>query len=855
MLVSAVQHLFYMALEVRLTLLEENILQSCMPFVKASPTYLIRSLLLSLLLLLAASPAIAQVDLSQTDFSTMRVDDLSDEQIIDFWAAAQARGLSMSDLEAMALSRGLSYSEVLKLRMRLRELEAEQRAGSLAQRSARTGEDDDFEDGYDPDDPFFVLLESRRAFMTRSDSTLQDSSRADSTGADAEDGRKKIFGEDLFRSEDLTFAPTLNIPTPENYQVGPGDELIIDVWGANKMTYEVEVSREGNIVLENLGPIYINGLSIEEAERRIVSRLSQLYAGLSIEETSQGGTYADVSLGRVRSIRVHIIGEVMRPATYTLPSLATVINALYVSGGPNENGTYRRIQIIRGGGVHAEFDVYDFLVYGEQTGNIRLLDQDVVKVDPYLARVETEGELKRTMFFELKPGETLADLLRFAGSFTGEAYTELIHVHRTTGTERRLVDVAPNEFASVELKNGDQIFVDEVLDRFENRVFIRGAVYRQGEYELGGAQTVYGLIQKAQGLKGDALLSRAQIYRTREDMTTELIPFDLARVIQDPASSDILLRKDDVVVIPSMYELREDYFVEIDGSVQDPGRYPYMEAMTLEDLILMAQGLRSEASLLRVEVARRRTDAEVLGSDATIAETFQFAVDPQFGLQDNGAEFVLQPFDQVFIRRSPGYVEQINVYVAGEVLYPGTYAIETKEDRVSDLIRRAGGLTPEAYPRGASLVRKNPEPGAIGINLESILAEPGSMDDLLILNGDSIYIPPRLQTVRVSGAVFQPTLVRYVPGLTLKDYISRAGGTTNVADYKRAYVIYPNGSADRLRDRFLFFDHYPRIEPGAEIVVPTRPEGMRMSAQERILIASSIVSLAAVIATTISQFR
>lgn len=828
-----------------------------------------------LLVLLWIPPVSAQVALDDLDFSRTRVDDLTDAQILKLLERAQEEGFTLSEIERMALARGMKPSEVIKLRQRLRTAQSRQRESgpTRRRRGAADARDED-----EPEDPLDILLQSRRSNRGRDRSQARPQTRpqtrprdrrdafaeADTTGlfADSlyderallfeEEDELRIFGSDLFQSEMLTFEPSLNIPTPADYQLGPGDELVIDIWGAAEMTYTVPVTREGTVRIENLGPIQVSGLPVEAARERILGRLAQLYAGLNASGTSESNVFADVTLGKIRSIKVHIIGEVTYPGSYTLPAVANVFNALYVCSGPSETGTYRRIQVLRGGAVVAELDVYDFLVYGRQDGNIRLRDQDIIKVDPYLARVTITGEVKRPGLFEVRQDETLADLVRFAGSFNGQAYTRRLKVYRNTATERRILDVNATEFDRFPLADGDEVFVDPILERFANRVEIQGAVFREGDYELDDAPTVYALIQRAEGLRGDAFVSRGQIYRTRDDFTLEMISFDLAQLMADPERYDVALRKDDSVVIPSIFDLQEQRTLTIEGSVQQEGAFPYMDSMTLKDLIVLAGGFKEEASLLRVEVARRRTDNTATDASGKIADIFYFDVDRDLTLGPEGDQFVLEPFDQVFVRRSPGYIEQRIVKLTGEVLYPGAYSIASKEDRISDLIRRAGGLTPEAYPQGARLIRTRDQTGPVGINLDRIMTEPLSNYDLLVEDGDSIHVPLRLETVKVSGAVYFPVNVRYIDGLDLMDYVGRAGGATDQADLKKAYVVYANGSVDRI-NKGLFLTHYPRMEPGAEIVVPVKPEEQKMSAQERTLIWSSIVSVAAVVSTTIFQ--
>lgn len=835
------------------------------------------AILLSLLACCFVGNVAAQeTDLSRLDFSKIRVDEITDAQLVQILQRAEREGLTTKELERVALARGMQPSEVVKFRGRINDLKSKMASGDYErERSSDSSRRDrrrlDEEDA-DDDDPFDVLTEERRRRASDEESERQsrddrrrrtaedDAFYADSTDyltdldsipAAKEPKRPPIFGEHLFKSESLTFEPSLDIPTPENYQLGAGDELVIDVWGSAEMTYTLPVRRDGTVRVESLGPIHVNGLTLEEAEQRVLGRLSQLYAGLNASGPSESNVYADVSLGKIRTIKVHIVGEVTHPGSYTLPALANVLNALYVCSGPSENGTYRRIQVIRGGGVITHFDVYDFLVDGRLENNINLRDQDIIKVDPYVARVEIRGEIKRPALFEIVQGETMGDLLTFAGAFTGEAYTRRLKVYRSTETEKRIVGVALQEFSTFPLHGGDEVVVEPVLKRFENRVEIRGAVYRVGEYQLEDAPTVYQLIERSEGLRGDAFLSRGHIYRTRDDLSLEVISFDLARLMASPREHDVTLKKDDAVIIPSIFDLKQERHVEVEGSVQKQGAFPFMEQMSLRDLIVMAGGLKEEASLQRVEIARRRTGGgEEISSK--IADIFYFDIERDLSLTSEAENFVLEPFDEVFVRRSPNYIEQRDVEITGEVLFPGTYTIQSKDDRVSTLIQRAGDLTPEAYPAGARLIRSHNETGPVGINLDRILQSPGSEYDLLVEDGDSIHVPLRLETVKISGAVHYPVSVRYSRGLSFQDYINSAGGPTDQADLKKAYIVSAAGSVDRLNDRWIL-NRSPKIEPGAEIVVPTKPDEEKMTIQERTLVLSSIVSLAAVVSTTIFQ--
>ncbi|MCA1746110.1 MAG: SLBB domain-containing protein, partial [Bacteroidales bacterium] len=664
-----------------------------------------------------------------------------------------------------------------------------------------------------------------------------------------------------------------NIPTPPDYQIGPGDQLIVDVWGASQQNYQLPVSPEGSVYIENLGPIQVAGLTMEKASERILGRLKSIYSGLSGPGRN---TYAEVTLGNIRTISVHILGEVNLPGTFTLSSFATVFNALYASGGPSINGSFREIELFRNNERIATMDVYDFLINGKQDGNIRLQDQDIIKVNPYQTRVDIAGEIKRPGLYELLKEESLDQLIDYTGGFTDKAYKKRLTVYRKTDTEMKLIDLKKEEAATFSLQNGDSIPVSKILNRFENRVTINGAVYRPGEYALNNDLTLRELIGKAEGLRDDAFLPRALIYRTQEDFTLEIIPVNLRTMLENPESS-VRLHKDDVVSISSIFDLREEYFIELSGEVNSPGVFPYMENSTLEDLIVMAGGLKESATPSRVEVARRFKSAEEEDSPQDkIAEIFYFDINRNLELTDGGEKFIMEPFDQVYIRKSPGYETAQTITISGEVLYPGSYSISTKEEKISDLITRAGGLTSEAYTEGAKLIRRLPvnqkerlkaleslmresedslvfnvdeeNEQAIGIDLKRILESPGSKYDLLVQDRDRIEIPVEMQTVRLSGALLYPVSVRYDKSYTFSKYISSSGGFASDAKRSKSYVIYANGSVDRTT-KFLFFNIYPEIEPGAEIVVPQKPPKDKISTQEVVGISSALSSMALIIVT------
>ncbi len=804
--------------------------------------------------------------LSAQDLRNINVDNLTDDQVKKLIARAQSSGLTQQQLEAAALARGLSPTELEKLRKRIEKINS---GVSTDKTQIQTGEDRLRQ--YNRAD-YLQQLEKRQKDSLFIEILADKLATADTMP------KKNIFGSYLFSSTNLTFEPSLNIPTPQNYQIGPGDEIVIDIWGASQQNYKLVVNPEGYIFIDNVGPVYVNGLTIEKASKQIIGRLSSIYSGLL---GSNPNTFAQVNLGQLRSIRVNMVGELTMPGTYTLPSLASVFNALYVAGGPSENGSYRNIVVIRENKEIAKIDLYDFLINGDQKSNIRLQDQDVILVKPYAKRVELKGEVKTPAFFELKENETMADLLKYTGGFTDKAYQHRIKIVRKTDKELSVAEVTNDKFSTFVLENGDEITVEPILNRFKNRVEILGAVYRPGIYELTNGLTLKQLIEKAEGLREDAFTERAIIYRLRPDMSIETLPVSISSIFTN-STNDLLLQREDVIKIFSIFDLEEKYDLQIQGEVQLPGKYPYLKNMTLSDLIATAGGFKESASLARIEVARRVKNSDYRSTSAQIAEIKLFNVSKNLTISDSASNFVLEPYDQVFVRRSPGYEVQTYATVAGEVLFPGTYTIESKSERISDLIKRAGGLTPEAYPRGAKFFRQSKEnlefrakilkaveevamedsaklattldrEQSIGINLEEILSNPGSKNDLLLQDGDRLEIPKRLETVRLSGALLYPVTVRYEEGKSLKSYIKAAGGLSPNALPRKTFVIYANGSV-KTATNVLGIKFYPRIEPGAEIIVPKKIEKQKMSTQELIAISTGITSLSLLIVTLISKF-
>jgi len=796
--------------------------------------------------LFSVQPHVQAQNLGGIDFASVNVDDLTDAQISQVWERAQQENLGVQEIGVLAQSRGMPAAEVSKLQSRLNQVRmqmdsdvADTQTGSLRQAETMTEEGDD---------------------MTRM------------TDVEQPDDQLRVFGSSLFRDRSITFEPSINIPTPIDYTLGVGDEIVINIWGAAEANYQLTISPEGVVRIPSLGPIQLSGLSIQDARERILNRLQDIYSGLRPNQPESANTYADVSLGNVRSIKVTIIGEVMQPGTYTISSLATVFNALYASGGPTNSGTFRNIQIIRGNGVADTLDIYDFLVYGDQSDNIRLRDQDIIKINPYISRVELRGEIKQPGIFEMREGETLGDLIEYASGFTERAFTQRLVLRRNTDIQRSISDVSWPDGADLVLQSGDEIRVGELLDRFENRVSIRGAVFREGEFELDEGMMLTDLIEKASGLREDAYMERGVIFRTQDDLTVRTLAFSVADVM-DGISDEVALQRDDIVQISSLFDLREEYTIQVNGAVNEGGEFAYVENLTISDAIYLANGFRDAAAPYRIELSRRLTDKDRFVKGDQLAEQFDFEIDENLEFTPEDEDFKLQPFDQILVRSMPNYRAQQSVQINGEVNFPGSYIVDSRNARISDLIEWAGGLSEFAYPEGASLSR-DPEgdeqtlqqldaadeqieiggrgSSKVGIRLAEIMRNPGSPQDLKLQPGDVLEVPTELQTVRVEGEVLFPVQVRYEDGLSLRDAVSKAGGFTDQAMKKRAYVIYANGEVDRSK-RFLFIRNDPPIEPGATIVIPTKELEQELSAQERIAIYSTIVSMAAIVTSTIFQ--
>jgi protein involved in polysaccharide export with SLBB domain len=828
------------------------------------------------------------------DLKTINVDELSDEEILQYIKQVESSGYTEQELELLARQQGMPESQITKLKRRVESLRSQTLKGVKNSKTEqmKTGRRTTEKEEID----FFGKKTKQPTELTNV--------------------QKMIFGYDLFQRENLSFTPNLNIPTPDDYILGPGDELIVDLWGSAQVYNRLEISPEGTIRPENLSPIYVNGLSIKEAELKIISRLSEIFGGLKGEEPS---IFYQVSLGNVRTVSVSVVGEVNQPGSYSLTSLSTVLTSLYAAGGPTENGTFRKIQLVRNGKIKASIDLYDFLINGLQKDNARVESGDVIIVRPFQSRVELEGEVKRPGYYEIIEGETFADLLKYGSGFTNTAYKSLVVGRRNGLKEKEVVDIEAKDFQTFVVQDGDKFQIDPILDRFKNRVQINGAVYREGEFELTSGLTLKQLIEKADGLRGDVFMTRATIYRMNENLSKDVIPVNLEQLMTG-AINDIPLLREDIVSISSIYSLKEEQYVNVSGEVLDAGVYPFFNQMTVLDLIILSGGLTEGASGAFVEISRRNKNATL----NSMAEIITLQIDKSLSISKEEGKQLLEPFDQVYIRRTAGYTIQQQVTVEGEVIAPGTYSISRKDERISDIIKRSQGLSTYAYPEGAILVRKtefaasksneeisqeylqqlriklssdqstlnsisqtglierlnkfqrntvspdnvqdevgsrikreiaediqkqdslikdvdikNEEPTIL--DLVKILENPGSKYDFIIKEGDVISIPSKLETVRITGQVISPLNVRYDEEFSFKNYINDAGGFTSDAKKGRSYVQYPNGRRKQTK-RFLFLKFYPKVEPGSTIFVSEKIEKQGIGTQGWISIGTGLAT-------------
>lgn len=750
------------------------------------------------------------------------VDELSDDQIQQFMKQAQESGLSEEQLMAAAAAKGFSSADISKFKERMTKLQSDKK-GTISTNTTDT---------------------ERRlndTTSTKVDKEAKPKIKEDSSAI----RREKYFGLNLFNNKKIVFEPNLRIPTPKNYILGTGDELNISITGFAVQTYKTKVSPEGTVQLDILSPIYVSGLTIEQARERIINRLKSRFAGLN---SSGGGLYADITLGNIRSISVTVIGEALQPGTFTVPSLANVFNVLYACGGPSEIGSLRNIEVFRNGKVIRTLDVYDFLLHGDQKDNIILQDQDIIRI-PYVdTRVSLLGEVRNPKIFEVKRGESLKDVLAFAGGFKELAYSKTISLERVTPTEKRIISIDQNEIGAFIPQKGDVYTIGRVLNRFENIVTVKGAVYREGSYELEKDITVKQLIARAEGLKQDAFKDRIILKRERENLEPEIISLNLSKILNGE-SEDIRLKLKDTLFIKSYKDLRERLTISISGAINKAGTYEFADNMTVSDLVTIAGGFTDGASASKIEIARRiKADTAGVSKEQSIKiETID--VDRNL-VGTESKKLLLKPFDRVYVRVLPRYEEQKNVSISGEVFYPGPYALRDKKERISDLIVKAGGTKSEADLGSAKFVRAGK---VVGVDIVNIMRNRDDVNNLVLNSGDALEIPRRKETVTVNGQVYSPTTVPYSSGLKLREYLNLAGGTTDSAFVKRTYVKYGNGRLDRTKS-FLFIKSYPKIENGSEIIVPVRRK-YRWTPAEKIAVSTAVVSVATLLFTIFNATR
>jgi len=811
---------------------------------------MIRKILFFLLLSVGFSlPLSAQVqNLNLEQLAYINVDQLSDEQIQSFWEKAQAQGYSITDLETAARVKGVPVSQITKLRQRIMSLST-----SVKKKTTTTTT------------PSNKPTSSEQEIFGRTEKEYQRDSLQPIK-------KSRVFGYDFFQNPKISFAPTINVPTPESYIINTGDELLVEVWGAAESSTTQKVDNQGNIILPMAGKVHVGGLNFVEAKARINTALRKIYAGISAPEGSYAKVYTGVSIANIRTVKVNIIGEVEAPGTYSLSALSTVINALYASGGPTENGSFRNIQVVRGGKTIAHLDIYNFLLKGSQEGNINLNDQDVIIVPPYKNQVEVIGFVKREGIYEVKEGEKLSSLVDYFGGFKSNAYKDIMVVERIVGAKREVKEVPFSDAGKFAMQGGDKLLVHKLSDIYHNRISITGAVYQPGNYAYSEGMTVLDLIDKAAGVREEAYLNRAILFRSIDRVDKQSLNFSLKDLLEKKQS--IALQPNDSLHIYGRDSLIAKPMVRIEGAVRKPQKFAYAKGLYPADLIIMAGGFIEGADQTQVQVARQLNDANF----KTISKVYTVSLS-----KEGGDSIALEPNDIVTVRYEKGYVPQQVVKIEGEVSFPGFYAILSKEERISSLIERSGGLAPYAYVEGATLVRKKdknekddkaqekqlkklkktdkdltlietkeeentPEASEyrVGINLKKIMENKNSYQDLVLKDGDVLIIPSEKQTVEVKGLVLAPSLVRYEKGKSTRSYINSAGGFSDNAQKKSVYVVYANGDV-KGTSRFLFFRSYPKVAPGALVIVPEKPEKKSLSTAETVSVMTALTTLAILI--------
>ncbi|CCY82714.1 polysaccharide biosynthesis/export protein [Prevotella sp. CAG:1185] len=827
---------------------------------------------------------------------------MTDEQILQFVMKENANGTSQAQIVTKLMQKGVTIDQIRRVKDKYERQAKNKGLGTVTPkneeesdgRQRKNNSKKKSSNNDDEESPQYRLKDTREKKKNRNEEVVYDETNEDwlmmqdelntfipDTTAMlekllAEKRKKKVFGRDIFNNKELTFEPNMNIATPQNYILGPGDAVYIDIYGASQKTIESTISPDGEVTIEGFGPVQVSGLTVAQANARLRSTLGARYSSSKIKLT----------VGQTRSIMINVMGEVKNPGTYTLPAFATVFHALYMAGGTNDIGTLRNIKVYRNNRLVSVVDIYDYILNGKLTGNVRLADNDVIAVGPYDCLVNITGKVKRPMFYEMKRNESVGTLLKYAGGFTGDAYKKSVRIVRKTGREYSVYNVDEFDMSAFQLADEDSVSVDSILPRFSNMVEIKGAVFRPGMYQVGGdINSVRTLIEHADGLREEAFTARAVMHRMKKDRTLEVVPVDVEGIL-DGTVPDIPIQNNDVLFIPTKQEMMEEQTITIHGEVQYPGIYKYADNETLEDFVLQAGGLKQTASTVKVDVSRRIVNPKALTTDSVIARTYTFALKDGFVI-DGTPGFKLMPFDEVYVRKSPGYYKQQNVVVEGEVMFSGTYTLSKKNQRLSDLIKSAGGVNDRGYIAGARLERKVndserarmeavlkkakeeaeqmeieaakenkkldlkdsekikkfevPEYYSVGIELDKALANPGCDADIVLREGDKIIVPQYNGTVKINGAVMYPNTVGFQKGKKAKYYINQAGGFSQKAKKSQTYIVYMNGTIAKVSQN-------AKPKPGCEIVVPEK-EINKMTIAEKMTIGTSVASIATMIAT------
>jgi len=797
---------------------------------------------------------------------------MSDSEVASFIAREATAGSSQAQIVTKLIQKGVQIEQIRRVRNQYDKRRTE--GGTDANAAGAAGGTDRLRQNYTGSTTQELntakVGTTGEVYANASDDVAQVEHDVQATSSVTAGTGKRIFGHDIFRRGRLSFEPNMNIATPEDYVLGPGDQVIIDIYGASQKTLQLTVSPEGDITVPGYGPITVAGMSVAAAQSKIRSTVGSRYSSSTLRTT----------LGHTRTIMVNVMGEVRAPGTYHLSAFASVFHALYMAGGINSNGTLRNVKVYRNGQLVTIVDIYEYILNGRLAGNIRLQEGDVIQVGLYDCLVGVTGNVKRPMFYEMRKNESIATLIKYAGGFTGDAYKKSIRLTRQTGEKYAVYTVDEFELSSFQVDDGDAIEVDGILNRYENMVEVKGAVFRPGQYQLGNEiNSVRSLIAHAAGVTEDAMTNRGVLHRLKADRSLEIIAVDVKGIMAGTVP-DIPLRNEDVLFIPTEADLRQQRTLTITGEVMSPGTYQYADNTTLEDLILQAGGLTDAASVVRVDISRRIRDPKSIAAPNEISKSFSFGLKDGF-VVDGTPGFLLEPYDVVHVRRSPGFKTPRNFTVTGEVVYEGVQTMTTKNMRLSDAIKLAGGLTDQAYPKNARLERvMNDDEKArrdfliqqvrkqsggwgndsiainqlalantypVGIYLDKALANPGCEEDIVLREGDRLVVPEYISTVKISGNVMYPNTVSYKPGKSYRWYVNQAGGFGNHARKHKTWIIYPNGTMAQV-------GHGAKVEPGCEIVVPMKPKPEPGLVQQWVGIGQSLVSMSALLTIMIKQF-